>query len=97
MRNISECSMLSAILRKEIEEYIRKKYADELVEFTIHEDRIAKNVVNRDYCRVYNDFGCDTSGKISFSGEGVRSILVEFSMIRLNKYYKDQSTMKSLF
>lgn len=97
LRNISECSMLSAILRKEIEEYIRKKYADELVEFTIHEDRIAKNVVNRDYCRVYNDFGCDTSGKISFSGEGVRSILVEFSMIRLNKYYKDQSTMKSLF
>lgn len=91
LRNTSECSMLSAILRKEIEEYIRKKYADELVEFTIHEKRIPENIY------IYNDFGCDASGKISFSGEGVKSILVKFSMIRLNKYYKDQSTMKSLF
>lgn len=97
LRNISECSMLSAILRKEIEKYIRKKYADELVEFTIYENRITENMVGYRDCRVYNDFGCDTSGKISFSGEGVRSILVNFSMIRLNKYYKDQSTMKSLF
>lgn len=90
LRNISECSMLSVILRKEIEEYIRKKYADELVEFTIYENRFPGY-------RVYNDFGCDASGKISFSGEGFKSILVNFSMIRLNKYYKDQSTMKSLF
>ena len=90
MRNISECSMLSVILRKEIEEYIRKKYADELVEFTIYENRFP-------FYRVYNDFGCDASGKISFSGEGAESIVVNFSMIRLNKYYKDQSTMKSLF
>lgn len=97
LRNISECSMLSAILRKEIEKYIRKKYADELVEFTIYENRFPTDMVYNDDFRVYNDFGCDTSGKISFSGEGVRSILVNFSMIRLNKYYKDQSTMKSLF
>ena len=90
LRNISECSMLSVILRKEIEEYIRKKYADELVEFTIYENRFPGY-------SVYNDFGCDASGKISFSGEGFKSILVNFSMIRLNKYYKDQSTMKSLF
>ena len=90
LRNISECSMLSVILRKEIEEYIRKKYADELVEFTIYENRFP-------VCMVYNDFGCDASGKISFSGEGVKSIVVNFSMIRLNKYYKDQSTMKSIF
>lgn len=90
LRNISECSMLSVILRKEIEEYIRKKYADELVEFTVYEDRFPR-------FRVYNDFGCDASGKISFSGEGAESIVVNFSMIRLNKYYKDQSTMKSLF
>ena len=90
LRNISECSMLSVILRKEIEEYIRKKYADELVEFTIYENRFP-------LYRVYNDFGCDASGKISFSGEGAESIVVNFSMIRLNKYYKDQSTMKSLF
>lgn len=90
LRNISECSMLSVILRKEIEKYIRKKYADELVEFTIYENRFP-------VCMVYNDFGCDASGKISFSGEGVKSIVVNFSMIRLNKYYKDQSTMKSIF
>ena len=90
LRNISECSMLSVILRKEIEEYIRKKYADELVEFTIYESSFT-------WHRIYNDFGCDASGKISFSGEGVNSIFVNFSMIRLNKYYKDQSTMKSLF
>ena len=90
LRNISECSMLSVILRKEIEKYIRKKYANELVEFTIYENRFP-------FYRVYNDFGCDASGKISFSGEGAESIVVNFSMIRLNKYYKDQSTMKSLF
>ena len=97
LRNISECSMLSVILRKEIEKYIRKKYANELVEFTIYENRFPTDMVYNDDFRVYDDFGCDTSGKISFSGEGVRSILVNFSMIRLNKYYKDQSTMKSLF
>lgn len=97
LRNISECSMLSVILRKEIEKYIRKKYANELVEFTIYENRFPMDMVGYDDFRVYNDFGCDTSGKISFSGEGVRSILVNFSMIRLNKYYKDQSTMKSMF
>lgn len=105
LRNVSECSMLSVILRKEIEEYIRKKYADELAQFKI--DVYRRNIETYKTFEkyktyetarlVYDDFVCDASGKISVSGEGFYPIIVMFSIIRLNKAYKDQSTMKSMF
>ena len=105
LRNVSECSMLSVILRKEIDEYIRKKYADELAQFKI--DVYRRNIETYKTFEkyktyetarlVYDDFVCDASGKISVSGEGFYPIIVMFSIIRLNKAYKDQSTMKPMF
>jgi len=102
LKNVSECSMLSVILRKEIDEYIRKKYADELAQFKIDVYRqhmgIYRGSKNYETARlVYDDFVCDASGKISVSGEEVDPIIVKFSIIRLNKAYKDQSTMKPMF
>lgn len=92
LRNISDCSMLSMILKKENEEYIRKKYAYEPAQFAIKE----YSYRGRDVL-IYNDFGYDASGKVFRSEKGFRSCLVAFSVIRLNKAYKDQSTMKSMF